>query len=135
MNTENLWGNLPKIGNLKTPLHILKEQATAITHMTQGLLVGSVGSSSASFRPFTYELEIRAPALNDYTATIVRIGYDIGLYPVLLVGYQGAAGVSLPDEAAFVAKLAATLQDEKVKGLISSLLVQSNALTGGGEAL
>jgi hypothetical protein len=126
MNTENLWGDLPPIANFKTPLQILKEQATAITKMTNGLLVGSVGPAARRIRSFTYELAIRAPALNDYTTNVVTIAYEISLYPVILVPNAAAKALELPTEDAFVAALATTLQDERVRSLIASLLVQSN---------
>jgi hypothetical protein len=39
---KNLWGELPKPETIRTPYTILKEQASILSEITNGLLIGEV---------------------------------------------------------------------------------------------
>ncbi len=42
MSGESLWGELPESASLRTPVSILKEQASELKKLTNGLLEGRV---------------------------------------------------------------------------------------------
>lgn len=126
MSAQNLWGDLPEVGKIKIPLQILKEQASALNEMTKGLLVGTVQPWEDK-RGFGHLLSIRAPALNNYTVAILRIGHSIELYPLRLVDMIAQTGVDCADEDAFVRDVSKILQSDKTRQIIKALLAQSGS--------
>ncbi|HVM51020.1 MAG TPA: hypothetical protein VMU04_23530 [Candidatus Acidoferrum sp.] len=128
MSDENLWGELPVSEVKRTPVQILKEQASLLTQMTRSVLVGFVGQMESA-GDLRYALDIRAPALNNYTARIVLVIHPITLYPLSLVVPSGGTQ-TCQNEAAFVEALKARLQSESVRKLVAALLVQSDAAKG-----
>ena len=125
MSTENLWGELPSSENQKTPVQILKEQASILTQLTKGVLVGSVAPQDTR-QPFSYVLGIRAPALNNYSAAILSIGHTIEMYPLVLQNQISGNSQRCDDENAFIQAISRILKDEKTHRVIKALLVQSN---------
>jgi hypothetical protein len=142
LSNKNLWGELPKSENIRTPYTILKEQASLLTEITKGLLIGEVklssevdalskfassiiGEQSQSFVAF---LRIKAPSLNNYTYSVVKIQYPIKLYPVLvksLVVENFQSECSSEEE--FENALGQILSSQEVKQVISALLAQIHA--------
>ncbi len=139
LSNKNLWGELPQSENIRTPYTILKEQASLLTEITKGLLIGEVnispevddvikfassilGERSQSFVAF---LRIKAPSLNNYTYSVVKIQYPIKLYPVLvksLVVENFQRECSSEEE--FEKALGQILSSQEVKQVISALLAQ-----------
>jgi hypothetical protein len=128
MSTEDFWGDIPEIGMAKTPVEILKEQATILTAKTKGVVVADVQpvQTGNPNHLFGFVLAVRAPALNNYVATVVRITYPIEMYPLVFKGYNSPQE-PCPTEADFVEHLKAALGSDGVRKLISALLIQSNA--------
>jgi hypothetical protein len=136
---KNLWGELPSSETQRTPYTILKEQASMLTEITNGLLVGEVKRSSEvdAFSEFTLGkqsqsfvayLRIQVPSLNNYTYSVVRIQYPIRLYPVLV------KSLAVEDfhrecssEEEFENALGQILSSQEVKQVISALLTQIHA--------
>lgn len=135
-SNKNLWGELPSPETQRTSYTILKEQASMLTEITNGLLVGEVKRSSEvdAFSEFTLGkqsqsfvayLRIQVPSLNNYTYSVVRIQYPIGLYPVLVKSlvvenFQ----IECSSEEKFENALGQILSSEEVKQVISALLAQ-----------
>ena len=127
MDTNNLWGDLPELNTTKTPVQIVKEQASILTQMTKGVLVGEVKPANWT-REFNYILSIRAPALNNYSASILIFGHPIAMYPLAIHDLVSTKSQSIcSDEVAFVAALQKTLSSPEARKIISALIVQSNA--------
>lgn len=125
MAAKNLWGDLPKVSQVRTPEQILREQAEELTKLTNGLIVGVVDSKTQySLGPFTHALRLRAPTLNNYTIAIVEIGYNIGFYPVTGVSIvdTGLGSGRCENEEEFVAFLGEILGSEETHRVIKALL-------------
>ena len=128
MPSENLWGELPDVGNVRTPLSILKEQATVLSDMTERLLEGSVTILKDAVNEISAELEIRAPALGGYKVAVLRVSHKLAIYPVMVVDLINNTPLSpASDESMYLDSLKRVLTQPKVKSVISSLLLQSRA--------
>jgi hypothetical protein len=138
---KSLWGELPKFETIRTPYTILKEQASILSEITKGLLIGEVKRSQevqvstkvALSKPGTYPefvafLTIKAPSLNNYTYSVVKVQYPMLLYPVLI---ESLAVDNLlrecSSEAEFENTLGQILSSQEVKRVISGLLAQIHA--------
>jgi hypothetical protein len=131
MSSENLWGELPAADQLRTPLQILKEQAKYLTEMTQGVIVGWVTTSDWPGHDFSFDLNVRAPALNDYQTTLLSIGYPVTMYPASVRNPDSLTATQHRDEGAFLAGLKSQLQSPRVRNVINALLAQSNSMRYG----
>ncbi len=128
MPTENLWGELPAVGDLRTPLSILREQATLLSNMTERLLEGSVRVLRETPDEITAELSITAPALGGYKVAVLRISHKVAIYPVTVTDLiNGDTFQGLANEDVYLDHLKTILTDPKIKSVISSLLLQSRA--------
>ena len=130
MSIENLWGDLPKPELLKTPAQILREQAKFLTEMTLGVLLARVTQNTDYVDSFAFDLSIRAPALNNYTVSVVSVVYDIHMYPLKMYNLMDTSAYSITcsSEKEFVAELAKILKSDSARRTISALLVQSNGV-------
>jgi hypothetical protein len=82
-SNKNLWGELPKPETIRTPYTILKEQASILSEITNGLLIGEVINNQKD-KFFVNIIRIKAPSLNNYTYSVVEVQYPIKLYPVFV---------------------------------------------------
>lgn len=141
---KNLWGNLPSVNKIKTPFTILKEQASLLTKMTQGLLVGEVTQPKMrqgllEDQPFRQGLNqvqqeinqdlevilrIKVPSLNSYTYSVLQVIYPIALYPVKVKNLTTQAFNYLlcNSKEEFENALGSILSSESVQRVISALL-------------
>jgi len=134
--TKNLWGTLPDTETIRTPHAVLTEQAALLGEMTNGLLVGKVKRRSAPpdnpFAPqqqgFELRLLIVAPALNNYSYTVMTIFYPMAtLYPVKVENNNGNKPVTCQSEEELMQVLGQVLSAEKTRRVIASLLGQIRA--------
>lgn len=126
MSTKSLWGELPPAANIRTPVSILREQATVLAEATRGVLAGEVAQlQTANNDEFVHVLMIVAPALNNYRYRVLTIAHHVTLYPVVL--HDGEATIECADEADFITDLEAVLSSQRVHKAIGALLAQSNA--------
>jgi hypothetical protein len=86
---KNLWGELPNIETIRTPYTILKEQASILSEITNGLLIGEVINNQNN-KYFVKTLRIKAPSLNNYTYSVVEVQHLIQLYPVFVKNLTSA---------------------------------------------
>jgi hypothetical protein len=139
---KNLWGELPNSENVRTPYTLLKEQASLLTEITKGLLIGEVklspevdalskfttsiiGEQNQSFVAF---LRIKVPSLNNYTYSVVKIQYPIKLYPVLVKSLVvDNFQIECLSEEEFENAVGQILSSQEVKEVISALLAQIHA--------
>lgn len=126
MTTEDLWGNLPDVETLRTPLVILKEQAELLQEKTDGLLVGQINQHQKGTK-FQYSLSIVAPTLNNYTYHLLTVTHDIGFYPLRLINNQNKPQ-QCPDEEEFKEGLRTIFTTQDIQNVISKLLthIRSN---------
>ncbi len=130
MGSENLWGNLPDVGTLRTPLTILKEQASVLGEMTEGLLIGNVKLKRSSVDDkFVLNLDIIAPALDNYTYSVVTVKQPPEFYPLELNFSQESKGDIINDEKTFVDGLGKILSSDEVKKVVVGLLSQIQSVS------
>ena len=146
-NKQDLWGDFSGLETIRTPYIILKEQADILTKKTNGLLMGEVNFSQVKQieslglnfgepgqlnknQLFVAFLRIKAPSLNNYTYSVVKVQYPITEqgYPVLvnsLVDENWQRHCASEEE--FQNALREILSSEQVKKVISALLSQIHA--------
>jgi hypothetical protein len=128
MATKNLWGDIKAEATIRTPANVLKEQATALSEMTKGVLAGTVRSGT-EYNKFKVGLSIVAPALNNYEFDVVEVEHGIELYPLKVTPawekYGFTSSQECENEEEFVAALGGILGSDRVKRAINSLIAQS----------
>ena len=84
----DLWPKELSTVDQRSPLTILKEQASLLGEKTQNIVIAVLanydmfGPSTVSGYPFKYEFVLTCPALGNYRFRLFSIGYDIYMYPV-----------------------------------------------------
>jgi hypothetical protein len=119
---ESFW-TIPDVSTIRTPLSILREQASAITEQTKGALVGIVEAHTTGPR-MDVQLDLSVPALNDYRYRVLSYRQPIELYPGFLIideRYQKIA-----DEKAFVEGIKEVLSSSEMAHIVGALLAQAN---------
>jgi hypothetical protein len=125
---KNLWGELPTAETIRTPYTILKEQGSVLSEITNGLLIGEVVVNNQRDNFFDLILRIKAPALNNYTYSVVEVRQPIQLYPVTITNLLGHTVIGkYPSEEEFENALGEILSSPEVKQVISGLLAQIHA--------
>lgn len=123
MPQEDLWGDLPKVEKLRTPLVILKEQAELISDKTEGLLVGEISQQQQSADAFQYLFKLIAPTLNNYSYSVLSIKHNIGFYPLNILDMQGGERwLVCSDENDYKEHLRIIFTAEKTQAVVSKLL-------------
>ncbi|MSP00531.1 MAG: hypothetical protein EXR07_05690 [Acetobacteraceae bacterium] len=124
---ESFWA-IPDVTNVRTPLSILREQASAITTQTKGALVGLV-ETRADGDSFVYiRLELSVPALNDYRYRILTYQQPVELYPGRLIVGGDLRGDSVTDESTFLSDVKKILSSEQITNVVRSLLAQAKEI-------
>lgn len=119
---ESFW-TIPDVSTIRTPLSILREQASAITEQTKGALVGVAEARNTGPR-LILQLDLTVPALNDYRYSVLRYSQPIEMYPGTL--FAGDRGVQVGDEQSFIEGVKAVLSSSEMTKVLASLLVQVN---------
>ncbi|MBI4817175.1 MAG: hypothetical protein HY791_13010 [Deltaproteobacteria bacterium] len=78
----DLWGDIPSV-SARTPVDVLREQASLLKQKTFGKLTGFVTQpASSDHGKISATLGVQSPALDDYSVALIRITYPAELYPV-----------------------------------------------------
>jgi len=125
---KDLWGNLPEIGDVRTPYIILSEQANVITQKTEALLEGKVHISNKSPGNFQAQLLISAPSLAGFYVQILSITHGVELYPVKIQHGLTSETFNPKTEEEYYLSLSTIFQSAKVQSVIKSLLIQIKAI-------
>lgn len=121
--TESFWA-VPDVATLRTPLSIFREQATALTEQTNGLLVGQVETKQQPDGNLLIQLGVTVPALNDYRVRILSYQQPIGLYPGRLSGMGIVVFEAVDNEDDFVVVVKRVLSSQAIKNVLTSLMSQ-----------
>jgi hypothetical protein len=127
---ENLWGELPDVSQIRTPYTVLKEQASLLTDMTKGTLVGEVNQTQDGTN-ISLGLRIRAPALNNYIYAVLNGKHNLSLYPVSFWSAAGGQIITCATEEEFMSRLGTFLKNDAVRNVIKGLLAQAHAQQQG----
>ena len=131
METENLWGEIPNIKGIRTPVEILREQGNLLSKLTKGVLEAEV-SSRQEGRRLIAEMDIIVPGLNMYRLTIVRIDSELNIYPMSVSNVLTGGGgifdyletIECKNEGEYTKALKTVLSSNEVKNTIKALLAQ-----------
>jgi hypothetical protein len=126
MEPNNLWGDLPLEATVKTPVSILKEQASLLTKATNGVLEGQVTSNNSG-ADINLRLRIIAPALGQYAFSILVVSHKIFLYPAQITDLANSVAYHCDNEEGFIGVVGKILKSPAVHSAIASLLAQSRS--------
>ena len=128
MNIKSIWGEIPEVDPIKTPLSILKEQASLLGEKTNGLLDGQISIKKQIVDNVIVSMSIVAPVLGEYTVEIIQIHYGLEFYPVRVFNLIDNSKVDAPDESSFQTALTLVFRSEEVRRIISILIRQVKSL-------
>lgn len=130
MINQSLWPEF-EVEEIIPPVNILKEQASYLAEQTKNVLTADVITSTGNAptgQPVFYNyLNITAPALDNYSFTLLRVDHGIYLFPIN-VRYQLSPALGLAkcdDIESFIKALQDAFQHEATKKIISALIAQS----------
>ena len=124
--STDLWGNIDTEAPSRTPVSILKEQATLLGRKTGNVLEARVETANLG-EMFLHKLVLVAPALDNYTFELLKFYHPIQLYPVSPDSSAPMPRELLPDEESFVKWLGAKLSSAETHRVIANLLSQSRS--------
>ena len=120
----DLWGDLTTSAQVRTPLAILREQASLLGKKTQNLVEASVQTSILPGQRFVHSFNLVVPALSNYSYSLFVVKHGIELYPVSV---EDPEVPPLETEQAFMNWLRYILSSDKTKRLIGNLLAQARS--------
>jgi len=129
-----MWGNLPVNVEIRPPISFLKEQASALTKETKGLLQGQVVVQSSGTPSLIASLDIVAPALNGYRVRVVTITHALAFYPLSLKNELTNQQVAVSSESVFATVLRQFLSSTQVHNVVGALIAQIKASEPSGSA-
>ena len=118
----DFWGDIAP-ATVRTPVAILREQASLLGTKTENLIEAAVETGISQGR-FQYRFNLVVPALDNYTYQLFRIEHGIDLYP-LRVFDKEILGLNTEDD--FVDWLRNRLSSDDTKKIIGNLLAQVNS--------
>jgi hypothetical protein len=116
---ENLWPDdlVEKIP--RTPVHILREQATALGEKTNNVVQAKVRTNTDRDGYFHLTFVLTAPTLQGYEYELFAVFHDEGLYPV----HNGDD--LCDDEESLKAYLKSLFSSERTKRIVRALVAQA----------
>ncbi len=143
---EDLWPQELEATKMRSPVSILKGQASLLGQKTKNLVEGHVAISEEG-TALSYSFFLVAPALNNYRYLLLTMSHDIRMYPVsifveeeilaeinpeLVKKWGTAAGIlasshseRAENEAEFLELIKKIFSATKTKQLIAAMLSQS----------
>ena|ERR1019366_1094536 len=122
-HTTDFWPDDIGQSDLKTPVALLREQATALGEKTKNVVTAEVASSSDGGW-IVHDLYIVAPAIN-YRYQLLTIRHPLLLYPMLAKEPSSVAWIKLESEDDFIQWLKTTLTSDRTKKAIQAMIAQS----------
>lgn len=130
---DSFWA-IPDTALIRTPLSILREQASALTQQTQGVLVGEAATKTdvgplagkPDVNQLVVTLDVVVPGLNDYRYRVVTYRQPLEMYPGRFF-VSGGEWETIEDEDAFVNAVKAALSSQRTEKVLTSLLSQVSA--------
>jgi hypothetical protein len=125
MSAENMWGEINTPADQRTPKSILREQASILSQLTKGVLIGSIEQESTTNNTLIYNFSITAPAINNHKFALLTLQYSITIYPLTVTDHTVHVQRQCLNEEGFTTTLKSILSSTQVKRVISALLIQS----------
>ena len=133
----DFWGDIASEGQ-RTPLAILREQATLLGTKTKNLVEATVDTSVDARGRFVHRFTLVVPSLSSYKYELFRIEHGVAIYPItvasgplVLVTNESLGsqllGSLLQTEQEFVNWLRGKLSSAETKRIIANLLAQATS--------
>ena len=126
--TESFW-SIPKQEKMRTPLSILKEQAAALTEVTEGTLQCQVIALQQG-ELLTLQMYIVVPALANYKFHVLSYTQPIYLYPGQVITPILNQNINVANEAQFIENLKRILSSSQMQRVIAGLIAQATEKQG-----
>lgn len=125
-NQRDLWPvDISTLPDLRTPVSILREQASLLGEKTDNLVEAEVRSQGDKSSQFVHSFFLVAPALDNYRYRLFDVTHKVDLYPVTISFLNTSYQANTEDK--FVDALKKTLADERTKKVIQALIAQSRS--------
>lgn len=121
-HTTDFWPDDIGQPDLRTPVALLREQATALGEKTRNVVTAEVESDSEG-RDFVHNLYLVAPALH-YRYQLLTIRHPILFYPMYVYS-SDRIPTEIRSEDEFADWLKTVLASDSTKKVIRSLIAQS----------
>ncbi len=122
-HTQDLWPADIATTELRSPVAILREQATLLADKTEGLIVGNVRTVTLG-EQLQHTFMFVAPALSHYTFDLFSFTHGPSLYPVEAFDEAGLL-IPIQSEEEFLNFLRDLFSSERTKQIIHSLIAHS----------
>lgn len=122
-HTADFWPDAIGQANKRTPVALLREQATALGEKTRYVVTAEV-ESSISGKDFIHDLYLVAPSLH-YRYQLLTIRHPLFFYPMKVTTPDSFNWEDVESEEAFVAWLKGILASDKTRRVIQALIDQS----------
>lgn len=123
---KKLWPDIEG-GEKESPVSILKEVASEVYDLTDGLLDAKVTTTYHNER-MQHKLFILAPSMDDYSYELMIVKHAVSMYPVS-VQYWDTDGEEVHKEAEtkekYLEVLEEALKSDETKRIIEALMTQS----------
>ncbi|QQS37335.1 MAG: hypothetical protein IPM56_05100 [Ignavibacteriales bacterium] len=123
MSNDDLWGDLPEVEKIRTPLDILYDQADVISKKTNNLIEGRVAVRDGKSYLVDASLVLLSNILG-YSATIVRITHNVEMYPVTVLDRLSNVNYAAENENDFKEILKEIFNSDSVRKILIALLTQ-----------
>ncbi len=123
MNEDSFWVIPDKI-EIRTPIAILREQATLLTNLTKGILKGEIETTQSNDN-LLIKLYIVVSGLKNYRYLILQYIQPITLYPGTLIWAAKSSGYQTANEDQFLDSLKTILSSTETQSVITGLLAQA----------
>lgn len=124
----SLWV-IPDVSNVRTPMTMLKEQATALSEETDGLLRGNVSTLGSTDSDLYIILSIIVPALNNYKFDLLTYTQPITMFPGTLDSNAESKRYRINNEQDFDDSLKVILSSTAVSSIVAALIAQARDLS------
>jgi hypothetical protein len=128
MPTKNLWGDLPVVDDVVTPLRMVREQANILRQATRGLLHASITTTPLSEGRMQHNFYLVAPLLNDYRHLLFSVEHGIDPYPTHVSASVSKKPVPCKTQTAFENLLKIVLTRDDTRKAVASLMANSQAI-------
>lgn len=135
---SDLWpDDIAEVGNLVTPLSVLKEQAALLARKTNNLLKASVVRWQDEYDDWAYgwAFYLVAPVLSDYKYLLFTLKHGAKLYPLSIENRPGdATALEISNQEELLAELRQIFYHTETKSVIKAMLAQVKDFGGNGSA-
>jgi hypothetical protein len=129
---ESFWKipDTASVASVRTPLSLIKEQASALAKQTGGLLRANTITFVVGSKLYIH-LEVEVPALNGYSVQLLTYAQPAQIYPGTLQFSIKGQDVEIRNEQQFVDTLRDVLSSDDVQRVIGSLMAQAQSVRAG----